>query len=93
MIHIYKNSKGKYEVAVVSKNGNYVLGSKQGYERKRGAYTAIRSAMKAFDSAAALFQDDTLLKPEIFVIDSSSIHPPIFKIKPSKPYTPSTSKK
>jgi uncharacterized protein YegP (UPF0339 family) len=64
MLHIVQHPKTKkFELVAVSKNGNYLMGSKQGYEKKQAVYKAIRSLIKdcfvAIGGADVLVQDDT----------------------------------
>mgnify|MGYP003528444520 FL=1 len=74
MWHIFKNSKGEFEVAFVTK-GRYQVGSNQGYARKSGAIAVLKSVLKAVESvtreiemktACLLWQDDTLEVPKTY---------------------------
>lgn len=65
MLHLIKNAKGKFDV-VTFRNGNYIVGSKQGYETRSGAYGNMRAQMKTFGVGVCQFQDDTLDKPVVF---------------------------
>ena len=73
MWHIFKNSKGEFEVAFVTK-GRYQVGSNQGYARKSGAIAVLKSVLKAVESvtrdemkqAVLVWQDDTLETPKTY---------------------------
>lgn len=86
MLHLFKNSKGKYEVATIS-NGNYIVGSHQGYEKRSGAYGNMRAQMKTFGVGICQFQDDTLEKPVIFSLGVKG-KPVATTGKPKKKYIP-----
>lgn len=87
MLHIIKNRKGKFELVAVAKNGDYLVGSKQGYERKAGVYKAIRSLMKMMGAFVTLVQDDTTNESGVWSFTQKER---TFKedIKPSKKYSP-----
>lgn len=94
MFHLFKHStgklKGKYDIALIVK-GKYIVGSNQGYNRKRGALSALISICKSLPDwgnlGSCVFQDDTKEKSEVFSLDLSGT---TYKStqKPSKPYTP-----
>lgn len=73
MWHIFKNKKGQFEVAFVTK-GRYQVGSNQGYARKSGALAVLKSVLKAVQSvtlgemntACLVWQDDTLETPKTY---------------------------
>lgn len=84
MIHLIKNSQGKLEVITV-RNGNYIVGSRQGYETRAGAYGNIRAQMKSFGVGVCQFQDDTLDKPVVFSLSVKG-KPVATTGKPKKKY-------
>jgi len=59
MIHIIKNTKGKFDVVNIARNGSFLSGSKQGFNRKAGAVKNIRAQMKLFGATVIVVQDDT----------------------------------
>lgn len=76
MIHIVQHPKSKkYEVVCLSKNGQYIVGSKQGYEKKAGCYTAIKALIKScfvsIGGAIVLYQDDTTIIPGVWSISTN----------------------
>lgn len=71
MLHIVQHPKTKkFELVAISKNGNYLMGSRQGYEKKQDVVKAIRSLMKECFMAGfekyALVQDDTTIEPGVW---------------------------
>lgn len=93
MLHIIQHPKSKkYELVAVAKNGDYLVGSNQGYEKKAGVYKAIRSLIKScfapLGGASIFIQDDTTTQPGVWAI---SLFDRVFQpdVKPSKKYTPS----
>lgn len=89
MIHIVQNSQKKFEVRMVAKNGNLLLGTSQGYERRTGCYKAIRSCMKDCfgiePEMGVLVQDDTVVPSVIFVVYRKSKNL-VIGMKPKKRY-------
>lgn len=53
MWHLFKNNDGKFEIAFISK-GRYIVGSRQGYERKGSCLSAL------VQMGAPDVQDDTI---------------------------------
>lgn len=98
MLHLFKHSDGKYDIALVIK-GKYIVGSEQHYERKRGALNAILKIMdctffEGDQQIYTFFQDDTLTKPTVCkLLDTGKIIELDAVIKPSKPYIPKSRKK
>ena len=90
MIHLFKHSDGKYDIALVVR-GKVIVFSNQHYERKRGAVNAIHSIMKNAGTTFMLYQDDSLPKPIVFSLGILSGSVETNK-KPSKPYIPNKAK-
>jgi len=100
MFHLFCHQsgklKGKYDFAFV-KNGRYICGSNQGYERRGGVYKAIISIMDSVFSCSylvytTLIQDDTFKIPVVFKLNDDGVLMEIKGLKPKKKYTPSTTK-
>ena len=60
MWHLYKNKQNKFEIAFISKNGRYIVGSKQGYSRRWDAVVRMTEVNRNL-----YFHDDTKKKPII----------------------------
>lgn len=86
MIHLFKHSDGKYDIALVVR-GKVIVFSNQHYERKRGAINAVQSIMKTTGTNFMWYQDDTLPKPIVFSLGYLSGEVETNK-KPYKPYIP-----
>ncbi|MES2457215.1 MAG: hypothetical protein V4594_16795 [Bacteroidota bacterium] len=68
MIHIIKNTAGKFDVVTIAKNGAHLSGTRQGFESRMAVYKNIRSQMKQFGvdpNIGVLVQDDTLAQPTV----------------------------
>lgn len=96
MVHLFKHSDGKFDIALIRK-GRVIVFSNQHYSKKLGCYGAIVSMMDTCffngnQSTYSLFQDDSLKKPTVFEIDENGRIKPV-PLKPSKPYIPSKRKK
>jgi len=91
MIHLIKNAKGKFDNPGVGKNGEYLQGTKQGFERRAGAIKNIRAQMKNLfqlpPDATILIQDDTGDKPVVLQLGYKTISKT--ELKPKKKYIPS----
>lgn len=86
MIHLFKNNAGKFEIAVVN-NGKYIVGSRQGYNRKAGAIGAIASIMNSFNgNRTCVFQDDTFDTSKVFVLKYDKTIRELTNVKPKKKY-------
>lgn len=68
MIHLIKNKNGKFDIKITGGSHLIFDTSPQGYERKSGAYKAIRSGMKNFGSEKCVFQDETEGTPLMFIL-------------------------
>jgi hypothetical protein len=91
MWHLFKNSDNKYEVAFIKK-GKYIVGTRQGYEKKKAALKAAMIAGGCDDrySLRLWIQDDTL--GIVLQVDTDS-YGREFKVKasnekPGKPFKP-----
>jgi len=73
MVHIIKNKAGKFDVVTTARNGSFLSGSKQGFNRKAGVIKNIRAQMKEFRSSVVVAQDDTLKRPVIMIITPMDI--------------------
>lgn len=99
MWHIYRNKQGKHEFAFI-KRGKYIVGSKQGYERKKTLVKSLVSVI--FDenvktvnqfedkppkvvSVYCYVQDDTL--GIVLKLGNDGKHEPTNR-KPVKAYNP-----
>lgn len=88
MWHLFKNKKKQYEFAFISK-GDYIAGTRQGYENRFDALKSlnylVRKPVPSATFAGILVQDDTGLIPVII-----SLYPKERQVmttnKPSKPY-------
>lgn len=92
MIHLIKNAKGKFEAVSLAKNSEYLVGSKQGYDKIAGVIKCIRAQMKECfqipTDGTILFQNDTTIEPGIWKLGyKTKVFMP--DIKPKKKYTPS----
>jgi ribosomal protein L30E len=96
MIHLFKHSKGKlkgkFDIALIVR-GKYIVGSNQGYEKRRQALKAMMSIAHNIPSVGRLgsvkFQDDTIEIPVVYVLNSGFIQYEQ-PIKPHKKYQPQT---
>lgn len=86
MIHLIKSRKG-FEV-VTFKNGNVGMLTLQGYARKSGAISRIRTDMKDFGSVSCVFQDDTTPTPTMYRLGVKG--KPVFDaaLRPKPVYVP-----
>lgn len=91
MFHLFKHlsgkNKGKFDIALIS-IGRYIVGSNQGYNRKSGAFNAIRIMCMEIANGVIAFQDDTFSVSVICQIDPSEKGVLKTAVKPSKPYIP-----
>lgn len=92
MNHLFRHPNGKFGIALVSSNGNYIMGSNQGYERRSGCYKALKVLLEEsiVDGGGASFlryQDDTLKKPKVYCLWSDGKRL-ISGNKPVAPYIP-----
>lgn len=63
MWRLYKNKQNKFEISFVTKQGEFIVGSKQGYENRKDAVDSIRLVGRGDD-----FQDETRLNPVRYYI-------------------------
>lgn len=89
MLHIVRHSNKKFDVVGLGRSQEYLLGSKQGYERKSGCIKVIRATMKhCFDLSenwTIFIQDDTTPEPSVFELGYKikTLHP---ELKAKKKY-------
>lgn len=86
MIHIIKNKAGKFDVVNIARNGNFLSGSKQGFNRKIGAVKNIRAHMKLFGATVIVVQDDTWFPSMMLTITATETW--FTEDKPGKCYVP-----
>lgn len=92
MIHLFKHKDGKYDIALVVK-GKFIVGSNQHYSRKKDAINAIIKVMDCIffncdEKTYTLYQDDTLVKPLVFMLYDDGVVVSEEEVKPKKPYIP-----
>lgn len=88
MKHLVQNANKTFDVVTIAKNGEYLNGSNQGYERREGAFKNMRAVMKEDGLTHTYFQDDT--EPgEVVVYKLEKSGRPLFTSqKPQKRYVP-----
>jgi hypothetical protein len=88
MLHLFQHPKtGFFDVATVV-NGNYIVGSNQGYERRSGALKNVKAQMKVFEVETCYYQDDTGDKPVVMILLKNGKTAPAPDRKPKKKYSP-----
>src|SRR5690606_1811516 len=93
MVHLIKNKKGKFDLVTLSK-GKVLNVTNQGFERKAGAYKNLRAVNKIFGVDHCYFQDDTLLSPGVFLLQTNGGKPQIDILKRTENiYYPGKNKK
>ena len=86
MWHLYKNKQNKFEIAFISKNGRYIVGSKQGYSKRVDAVTKIHLVVD--NNGVVYFQDDTRDKSVIMYLSSGVEYRSKNQNLLTKPYRP-----
>lgn len=85
MWHLYKNSQGKWEVCFFLK-GRYIVGSKQGYVRRKTALNAVVQSCNIVSGFAYIQDNTTNIVLEVYVLYRQVINIKASNLKPVKPY-------
>lgn len=90
MLHIVQHPKTKkLEVVSIAKNGEFLSGTRQGFESKPMAIKHIRAEMKNYDTLSTYFQDDTGEVSVVYYIPATGrVVPQPNKPKPKYILTP-----
>ncbi len=83
MWQLFKHDNNKFDIGFV-KNGNLIVFSNQGYERKAGALKALKLVV----APKATYQDNTLKNPAVYIFHADTGKPVLTAFKPVKPYLP-----
>lgn len=93
MVHLIKNANGQFEVVTIGDNGEFLNGTRQGFERRAGAYTNMFATGEEWGNNGKdiTFQDDTLKTPKVFLLRklaSGKLEANKLDMKPEKKYSP-----